>query len=165
MPFAFFGHSMGAGIAFELSRRLRRLGGIEPTHLFVSGRRAPHMPDADRPLHRLPDAEFIDELRRLNGTPAEVLDHPELMEMMLPLLRADFSVSETYTCEPRPSLSCPLTVFGGTRDHHAGPGTLEGWREHTVGRFDLRMFEGDHFFINTEQTQVLRALDGALVTA
>jgi surfactin synthase thioesterase subunit len=87
------------------------------------------------------------------------------MEVMLPLLRADFSVSESYTCGPRPSLSCPLTVLGGLRDNHSEPGALEAWREHTVGPFNLRMFDGDHFFINTAQAQVLRVLEGALAAA
>jgi medium-chain acyl-[acyl-carrier-protein] hydrolase len=162
-PFALFGHSMGGAIAFELARRLRHTYGVEPQHLFISGRRAPHLPSNERPLHSLPEQEFKDELRRLNGTPPEVLEHDELMQMMLPLLRADFSVSETYKCESRPSLSCPLTVLSGLQDTHAEPACLESWREHTVGRFNQLVFNGDHFFINTAQRPVLRALESALL--
>lgn len=161
-PFAFFGHSMGAAIAFEAARRLRLERGAEPQHLFVSARRAPHLPDAERPLHDLPEQEFIEELRRLNGTPPEVFEHPELMQMMLPLLRADFSISETYVFEQRPSLSCPVKAFGGLRDPHVEQAGLEAWREHTAGAFNLCMFDGDHFFINAATQQLLRLIAGAL---
>lgn len=161
-PFALFGHSMGGAIAFEVARRLRSEYGVEPQHLFISGRNAPHMRHTLRPLYNLPEPEFREELRRLNGTPAEVLEHPELMEVLLPLLRADISLSQTYNYESRPSLSCPITVFGGAGDTDAVPAGLEAWREHTVGAFNLKMFEGDHFFINTSRQQLVRALEDAL---
>jgi medium-chain acyl-[acyl-carrier-protein] hydrolase len=164
-PFALFGHSMGGAIAFEVSRRLRREYGVEPQHLFISGRSAPHLTNNLRPIYNLPEPEFKEELRRLNGTPAEVLEHPELMEMLLPLLRADISLSQTYNCESRPSLTCPLTVFGGAGDTDEVPAGLEAWCEHTVGTFNLRMFEGDHFFINTARRHLLRALENALRTS
>ena len=164
-PFALFGHSMGGAIAFEVSRRLRREYGVEPQHLFISGRRAPHLSDRPRPIYNLPEPEFKEELRRLNGTPAEVLEHPELMEVLLPLLRADISLSQTYSCVSRPSLTCPLTVFGGAEDTDEDPAGLEAWREHTVGAFNLTMFEGDHFFINTARRPLLRALENALGTS
>jgi medium-chain acyl-[acyl-carrier-protein] hydrolase len=162
-PFAFFGHSMGGAIAFELSRRLRRAYGVEPQHLFISGRRAPHLPDNEPPIYNLPEPEFKEELRRLNGTPAEVLEHPELMEIVLPLLRADITLSQTYKCEARPSLTCPLTVYGGMQDIHDEAAGLEAWREHTVGTFNLKMFDGDHFFINTVQQPLLNAVESALL--
>lgn len=162
-PFAFFGHSMGGAIAFELSRRLRRACGVEPRHLFISARRAPHLEHRGPIIYNLPEPEFREELRQLGGTPAEVLEHPELMEMLIPLLRADISVSQTYRCDTRHSLTCPLTVFGGLRDECDEPEGLAAWREHTVGRFDLKMFEGDHFFINTAQRSILDAIKTALV--
>ena len=162
-PFAFFGHSMGGAIAFELSRRLRGLYGVEPRHLFISGRRAPHLPGTLGPIYNLPEPEFKQALNRLNGTPAEVLEHEEMMELLLPLLRADISVSQTYSCEERPSLTCPVTVYGGLRDTSDDPAGLGAWREHTVRAFDLRIFDGDHFFINTAQSELLGALEGALL--
>ncbi|MFL6283821.1 MAG: thioesterase II family protein [Pyrinomonadaceae bacterium] len=162
-PFALFGHSMGGAIAFELARRLRGEFGVEPLHLFVSGRRAPHMGYAGPTIYDLPEPEFKEALRRLGGTPAEVLEHPELMELLVPLLRADIALSQTYRCESRPSLTCPLTVFGGLKDGHDEPEVLAAWREHTVGAFDMKMFEGDHFFINTEQRPLLVALERALL--
>lgn len=159
-PFALFGHSMGAMISFELARKLREQGRPQPVHLFVSGRRAPQLPNRDTMSYNLPEAELGQELLRLNGTPREVLEHPELMELMLPLLRADFSVVETYVYRPGVPLDCPLTAFGGLRDAEVSREQLEAWREQTTGEFTLRMLPGDHFFLNDPQSQalLLRAL-------
>jgi medium-chain acyl-[acyl-carrier-protein] hydrolase len=157
-PFAFFGHSMGAIIGFELARLLRRGGHELPTHLFVSGHKAPQIPKTEPFTFNLPDAEFIQELQRLNGTPREVLDHPELMQMMAPLLRADFESIQTYTYQHEPPLDCPITALGGLQDPDISRETLEPWREQTTSTFNLRMFPGDHFFLNTEQARLLRVL-------
>jgi medium-chain acyl-[acyl-carrier-protein] hydrolase len=157
-PFAFFGHSMGALISFELARLLKQAGHRGPQGLFVSGRRAPHVPCREPPLFDLPDAEFFQELGRLNGTPREVLEHPELMQLMLPLLRADFSVAENYDYAAGAPLDCPITVFGGLQDGYTNRDDLSGWREHTSAPCTVRMFTGDHFFINTAQPLLLRVL-------
>ncbi|HYP01402.1 MAG TPA: alpha/beta fold hydrolase, partial [Pyrinomonadaceae bacterium] len=154
-PFAFFGHSMGAMIAFELARHLRELGSPQPVHLFVSGRRAPQIPRAPRVRYDAPEPEFIEELRSLEGTPPEVFSHPELLQLMLPLLRADFSVVHTYAYTPAPPLDCPITAIGGLQDEEANHEHLEGWREHTRAAFKLRMLEGNHFFLNTESALLL----------
>lgn len=158
MPFAFFGHSMGAVIGFELARHLRRKRLPEPEHLFVSGRCAPQTPDIGPFDFDLPEAEFIEELRRLNGTPKEVLEHPELMQLMLPLLRADFEAIQTYNYAAEAPLDCPITAFGGTRDKDISLADLEGWREQTRSSFTLKMFDGDHFFLHTTQTALLQTL-------
>ncbi|MDZ7269879.1 MAG: thioesterase domain-containing protein [candidate division KSB1 bacterium] len=157
-PFAFFGHSMGALLSFELTRRLRRQADRLPSHLFVSGRAAPHLPDAMPALHKLPEAEFIAELRRLNGTPGEVLEHAELMQLLMPILRADFAVCETYVCEPGPPLACPITVFGGAEDPHVTRATLEPWREHTSAGFALHILPGDHFFLQSAAPMLLQIM-------
>ena len=151
-PVALFGHSMGALVAFELARRMEAAG-VPPLHLLVSGMRAPHLPLERRALHALPQAEFRDELRRLNGTPAEVLEHAELMEIMEPVLRADFEAVETYACADAPPLTCPLTAFGGEADPDVGREALAAWERHTTGRFAVRMLPGDHFFLNHPQSQ------------
>lgn len=164
MPFAFFGHSMGASISFELARLLRREGQRLPLHLYLSGRSAPHIISDDPLLHPLPEAELLDELRQLNGTPKEVLEHPELMQMMLPLLRADFSVAETYVCKTEPPLDVPITVFGGLFDKDIERAELEAWRDYTTASFKLRMLAGDHFFLNTAQATLLRLLATDLTT-
>src|ERR1700674_5350722 len=111
MPFAFFGHSLGALVSFELALRIRREYGRHPVRLLVSAARAPQFPHRRSPIHALPEKEFLAELRRLNGTPGELLDHQELMEIMLPLLRADFAVYETYSYSNETPLNCPISAF------------------------------------------------------
>ncbi len=153
-PFAFFGHSMGGLIAFEVTRCLRRLG-LRPMHLFISGARAPHLPDLDPPIHNLPQIEFIEELRRFNGTPTTILENAELMELLLPTLRADFAVLETYIYTPEPPLSCPITVFGGLEDEIVNQDELKAWKEHTNQTFCLQMLPGNHFFLQQERVRLL----------
>jgi medium-chain acyl-[acyl-carrier-protein] hydrolase len=162
MPFAFFGHSMGGMISFELARLLRGRGGREPAHLFISGRRAPHLPPDEPPTYGLPEPEFIDKVRELNGTPREVLEHPELMQLLLPVLRADFEVVQTYEYEPGPPLDAPVSVFGGLLDGEVSREDLEAWRGHTRGPFRLRMLPGDHFFLHASQPSLLAALSQEL---
>lgn len=162
-PFVFFGHSMGAMIGFEVARRLRakRLAG--PQQMFVSGRRAPQLPAKDeRRTFDLPEREFVEELGRLNGTPREVLEHPELLELILPILRADFSVCQTYAYVPGEPLDIPFTVLGGTEDTDVGRARLEAWREQTSGVFKLHMLPGDHFFINSARARVCQLVGDEL---
>jgi medium-chain acyl-[acyl-carrier-protein] hydrolase len=161
-PFAFFGHSMGALLSFELARYLRRNYGISPIHLFVSGLGAPQLPRLRPPIHEAPDSEFLSEIVRLNGTPKEVLEHSELLGLMLPLLRADFAVCETYEFSAEEPLSCPISAYGGLEDEDSVRDRLEPWREHTSGAFTLRMFPGDHFFLNSARALLLRAVAVAL---
>jgi surfactin synthase thioesterase subunit len=157
-PFAFFGHSMGAMIAYEQSRALSQQHGLEPEHLFVSGRAAPHVPDDRPPNYTLPDPEFIAEVDRLKGTPAEVLEHPELMQLLIPLLRADFELIQTYRYNEGPPLACPVTAFGGLRDEEVSAQDLEAWRQHTTGRFSVRMLPGDHFFVTSSRLLLHRII-------
>lgn len=164
-PFAFFGHSMGALIGLELSRWLRREKQVMPIHLFVSGKRAPQLSETEPPVYNLPEAEFIARLRRLNGTPQDVLDHPELMQLMVPLLQADFSVCETYEYQAEPPLDCPLTVFGGINDREVPVAELQSWREHTTSVFSLHRFPGDHFFLHAAQRDMLRIIAQKLTPA
>jgi medium-chain acyl-[acyl-carrier-protein] hydrolase len=146
-PFLIFGHSMGALIAFEVARALRRHRAPMPERLLVSGAAAPHTPRRGRALHRLADDDLITALRDLNGTPPQVLDSREMIDLVLPTLRADFELFDTYCCTPEPPLTCPLSVFGGTRDRFAPAGALEPWREHTTAGFALHMVPGEHFFL------------------
>ena len=151
-PFAFFGHSMGALVSFELARLLHKEYKCSPSHLFVSGRRAPQVPDPDPPIHTLPNSEFLQELRRLNGTPEAVLQNDELMQLLLPTLRADFAVLETYVYTPQPLLDYPITAFGGLQDPEVCCEVLEAWRDQTRAAFSLHKFPGDHFFLHTAQS-------------
>lgn len=157
-PFAFFGHSLGALVSFELARELRRLYGMHPVRLFVSSAHAPQIPHRGPLIHTLPQGEFLAELRRLNGTPIEVLEHEELMEIMLPLIRADFALYETYVYAHDSPLSCPISAFGGSHDRKVSHGDLEAWRDQTSVSFSSRMFPGDHFFMNANRPLLLEAV-------
>lgn len=152
-PFAFFGHSMGAKISFELARELRRQGMREPSYLFVSGSRAPHMPDREGPIHDLPDDQFIEHLRDYQGTPKNVLNNRELMEIFMPVLRADMKLDRTYICREMASLNCPIIALGGDNDKYATYEEVLAWRLHTKGQFTVQFLEGGHFFINTCNSQ------------
>lgn len=155
IPFAFFGHSLGAFISFELARYLRTKAMPEPQALFVSGAPAPQLRRSEPPLHDLPESELIKELRKFNGTPNEVLEHAELMQLMLPTLRADFTLLETYSYKTSKPLDCPIIAFGGTRDHSVTAALVEAWRAQTNTSFSRRMVPGDHFFVNTNRKQLL----------
>jgi len=159
-PFAFFGHSLGSLVSFELARRLRELYGVLPVRLIVSAGPAPQLRRRSTPVHNLPEKEFVAELRRLNGTPIELLNHAELMEIMLPLLRADFAVYETYEYSLAPALDCPITAFGGSEDRRITQADLAAWSAQTNDSFSLRMFPGDHFFV--KQPLVIGAISQEL---
>jgi medium-chain acyl-[acyl-carrier-protein] hydrolase len=158
LPFVLFGHSMGAALGFELARELRRRGQALPLHLFVSGRRAPQLPAREEPIWDLPEPEFLVKLRELNGTPEEVLQHEELMRLLIPILRADFQINETYEFVPGEPFDFGLSAFGGLGDVDVIRDDVAAWQEHTRGRFRMRMLPGDHFFINGSRDLVLEAI-------
>lgn len=160
LPFALFGHSIGALIAFELTRRLRRDKGPQPDWLFVSACTAPQLArPSHQPLHDLPRDELVAELRRLQGTPEAVLDHPELLDLLLPALRADFAVWETYRYTDEPPLACPLTAVGGRDDPEVSEEGVRAWAQQTTGPFDAHLFPGDHFFLRPAQDQLLEVVN------
>lgn len=147
VPYALFGHSMGAMIVFELARELRRRKASGPAHIFVAGRRAPQWVDEKPNLSGLPPDEFASEVRKLNGTQEEFFEQPELMEMLLPLMRADFEMIETYQYYPEEPLACRITAYGGISDTEVTVESLKAWQQQTSSKFILRMLPGDHFFI------------------
>lgn len=158
VPFALFGHSMGALISFELTRYLRRNALPMPVQLFVSAHRGPQLPMRRAPAHNLPDDELIDLLRRFGGTPQAVLQHAELMQVMLPILRADFELCETYSYQPEAPLECAISVFGGEQDTQVNVQELQAWRQQTRKSLTVRMFPGDHFFLHGQQDLLLQTL-------
>lgn len=162
LPYALFGHSMGALLSFELARQFHRQGEPGPAHLFVSAFRAPQFPDPEPPLHDLPENAFIAELRRLSGTPEEVMRNTELMHLMVPMLRADFAIHETYGYTEEDPLACPISAFGGQQDNEVSYEELMGWREQTAIAFTLRMLPGTHFFIHSSRALLLRAVSDDL---
>jgi len=163
-PFALFGHSMGALVAFELAREIRRRAGREPTRLFLSGRGGPRYPDPTRTVYRLPDVDFIERLRELNGTPDEIMNNAEMREVFFPTLRADFAVCERYRYREGAPLACAVSVLGGSRDEDRPPELLQEWRRETTGPFALHMFPGDHFFVRTARQLVLDVIARDLET-
>lgn len=162
-PFAFFGHSLGAITAFELSRQLRRQNGAQPLRLFVSGSRAPQIPDPHPPLQHLPDDDFVQEVSvRYKGIPREILENAEMLALLLPALRADFAMSDTYVYDDEAPFDFPISCFGGLQDHSSPRTHLEAWRQQTGNAFSLNMFEGDHFFLKASRLSLLQAVCGQL---
>jgi medium-chain acyl-[acyl-carrier-protein] hydrolase len=163
-PYMLFGHSLGALIAFELARRFVAHARPLPVALVVSGKRAPHTPSRRRPFARLPDAEFIREIAAYKGTPASILENAELMELILPRLRADATLFDDYQYRSSGPLPCPIVAFGGTEDAHINHTELLAWGELT-NTFSYRTFEGDHFFIHSNHDEVSRALSEVIDSA
>jgi medium-chain acyl-[acyl-carrier-protein] hydrolase len=163
-PYALFGHSLGALLAFELARWLRRRGGPQPQQLFVSSRRPPQLPEPYPPVASLPDEEFTAKIQqRYGGIPQVILQEPELMTMFLPILRADFKVLESYRYSVEPPLACALAVFGGSEDAIATPSALGEWQQHTAGAFSMREFAGGHFYLQTLRTEVVSGVVDVLL--
>ncbi|WP_432721090.1 alpha/beta fold hydrolase [Jeongeupia wiesaeckerbachi] len=158
--YALFGHSLGALIAFELAHALVERGLPAPVALFAAGASAPsHRDDAHyRALALADDNQLKNELRRLGGTPEELLDNEELMALMLPILAADFRLCASFKRRDRPALSCPLHVFGGTQDASVPDSALAGWEGETTGPFSVERFEGGHFFVQRQGNVLLRRL-------
>jgi medium-chain acyl-[acyl-carrier-protein] hydrolase len=156
-PFAIFGHSMGALIGFEVARRLRQTGLPEPAWLIASGHAAPNTPDTRSHISHLPESEFISAAKKLNGFPEAILQIPELLKMVTPILRADFQLHESYRYLEGAPLDCPISVFGGTGDD-VRTEDLARWEELTTASCSLRMLPGDHFFVNTAREELTRAI-------
>ena len=158
-PFAFYGHSMGALLAFELCRKLRRHHGLLPFHLFVSGYRAPQLQPSESPFSHLPNEEFIDRVRQYGGVPDFVAQDEELMDIFLPILRADFEMTESYVYKQEAPLECPITAFGGLSDPKISTEKITAWSIHTSSRFSTHFFPGGHFFLHDSESLVLKQVN------
>lgn len=151
LPMALFGHSMGAVVAFELARFLRQRGKRQPVHLFLSGRRGPRVIREDPPTYDAPDPEFISRLRQLEGSTPEILSNPELLEILLPILRADFEAIQTYRYRPSEPLNISITGFSGANDTDASLKDMQGWKLETTARCLFHKLPGGHFFFQTSK--------------
>ncbi|GAB2912916.1 thioesterase II family protein [Streptomyces mayteni] len=160
-PLAFFGHSMGAILAFETARRLEREKGLVAAALFASGRRGPATRRTET-VHEADDDQLVDEIRKLSGTNSQLLADPEILRMVLPAIRADYRAIETYLRPPGPGLNCPLHVLTGDADPKVTVEEAEAWRAETEGPFDLRVFEGGHFYLSRHQDAVNETVAAAL---
>jgi surfactin synthase thioesterase subunit len=163
-PFAFFGHSMGAVLAFELTRTLRRTPGASlPSHVIVSGRQGPRAPSRFPRIAHLPDDEFLKALdERYGGIPAEVAREPELLRLLLPCIKADILSVEKHDWVEEEPLEVPITALCGTDDPTTFPEEAELWGRETTGSFALGLVPGDHFFLNTARAQVIQIVARAL---
>ncbi|MCX2953673.1 thioesterase II family protein [Lentzea sp. NEAU-D7] len=159
--YALFGHSVGALVAYLVARRIVERGGQPPRHLFVSGRPAPQLPNTRRELRALPTDDLVGELRALGGLPDVLLKERSLLELFLPLLRADMSVNETYRHVPGPPLPIPLTVFGGTDDPRAEHAELAAWQELSADSA-LVTYPGGHFYLEDRVPEMLEVVRGRM---
>jgi len=157
VPFAFFGHSMGAVVAFELARWLRRQS-RQPLALIVSAARAPQFRRGHVPPPDPADEQFLAELRRLQGMPEEVLEREDLLAMVLPALRGDAALYRRYVYDEEAPLACPIHAFGGEADPNVTRRHLEAWAEQTTAGFSLRLLPGGHFYPPEAEGELLRAL-------
>lgn len=161
IPYAFFGHSLGSRVAYELCYRLMSRRLPLPGCFIASGSRAPHLPKEKPDLYDLPEKEFIQKLRNMNGTPKELLENKLLMELVIPLLRADFKISDTYLAK-KARMPFPILVFSGEDDRDIAPYQLESWNDLTTQCCELATFPGDHFFIDQCREQVLTKISSVL---
>lgn len=161
--YSFFGHSMGAKIAYELAQKILRNGIKGPEHIFFSGRGAPYVPGKDeKEYHKLPDEEFKKEILNLGGTPKEFFEHPELLEVFLPLLKNDFKLAtrEIAGVEINP-LPCDITVLLGN-DEELLPKQVDNWKKHTNKNCSIHFYNGDHFFINEKVEDIVSKINNTL---
>ncbi len=163
-PYALFGHSMGGVIAYELAQKIRQLPCAQPVHMFFSGRGAPHIAaEDDDPYWHLPDHEFKEKILELGGTPREFFEHPELLEVFLPLLKNDFKIAELYRgSETVKPLETDITVFIG-KEEEVTSERIIGWKTHSQRLCSLHFFNGGHFFINEQTQKVVKIINNTLL--
>ena len=162
--YALFGHSLGGLLAFEVARRIRDAAGRPPLALFVAGCLAPDAP-APPPVHDLPRDELLAWLEDMGGLDPEIARLPDLVEILMPALRADLAVYDTYRYQPAPPLEWPIHVLAGLSDPTVRHADLQAWQAHTTGAFTIHALPGDHFFIHDATAQVLRIVEGGLPAA
>ncbi len=162
VPYLLFGHSLGSLISFELTRYIRGPGSPMPLHLILSGHRAPHRPPLMPPIHQAGDEQFLTQVKAMGGTPDAVFENEEIVELMLPPLRADFTVCENYRFLEDKPLDIPINVFGSDQDCHAHEADILAWEQHTTGTFKSKMFHGNHFYFQNDPEPLLSSINQSL---
>jgi medium-chain acyl-[acyl-carrier-protein] hydrolase len=158
LPYLFFGHSMGALMAFEVARHLRQNELPQPHGLLLSGHRAPQLPRTEADVRHLPDEDFLRKVLALEGTQPEMAENAEFRELWLPALRADFALCETYAYEDQPPLGCPIMAMGGVHDAQVLPSDLRAWHTQTTGPFSTHLFPGGHFYLHQHRERFMQTL-------
>jgi medium-chain acyl-[acyl-carrier-protein] hydrolase len=164
-PLAFYGHSFGGLVAFELARRLRQLGRTSPQHLFVGASRPPHLESPFSPIHTLPENEFVEALQaRYGGIPAAIYNDREILNVFVAAMRADFTAYELYFMEHEAPLHLPITAFAGAEDQAVTAASMQEWAMHTNAEFELKVLPGAHFFPNSSIATLIQMIrDQALL--
>ena len=167
LPFAFFGHSLGAFLAFETAYAVREVTGRDPVHFFASACRAPDSVSKLPEIRQLPDEEFVSALNTLfgEGIPKAILEDQDFLKAILPAIRADVCLFERYSYIARPPLSCPLSVFGGRRDKAVQASQLAEWRTHTAGPFYCHLMDAEHFYLQSERAALTASIRSKLLSA
>lgn len=161
-PFAIFGYSFGALLAFEVSRELRRQGMAMPVHLLIAACQAPQIPDAYPPISMLGDREFVQQVEDLYEPQGEAWNHLELRNFLLPILRDDISACESYIYREEAPLSCPIDVFAGEQDRSISVGSTRHWAEQSTSTINHHVFPGGHFFIDNSADEIIALVSSAL---
>ncbi len=161
-PFALYGHSMGALLAFELARILQRNDAPLPLTLFLAAHRAPHLTPRRAPIYALSDEELVQALRRLGGLQELVVEDRELLDVLLPTLRADLTLCGLYRYSSDAPLNCPFQLYAGRKDTDVPPEDMESWSEHSTQSTSLRIFPGGHFFLRSDADALMQAIAGTL---
>ena len=160
--YAFFGHSMGALIIYELMNKIKQKGCNDPEHIFFSGRFPPHIKDYSQ-LHILDDSEFISEVYKLGGIPEELMKYDELLQLIIPVLKADYKVVETYKhIEKKTNWNFDISVFYGSEDSEIEIKHAFEWKKYTAKDCSVFKFEGDHFFINENIVKITEIINNRL---
>lgn len=160
--YAFWGHSLGSLIAYELAYKVYEESGTWPNHIFFSGSKAPHIDRTNDPIHTLPYEKFKEKLFEIGGTPKEIFESQELLDILIPILRADFCANDRYAYKDKPcKIGCNISVINSKKDD-ISLNDMVGWRTHTNGQCKIHVLDGDHFFINSNYREVINIINSSL---
>jgi medium-chain acyl-[acyl-carrier-protein] hydrolase len=164
--YAFYGHSMGSLLVYELVRKINSLPHPQPVHLFLSGGSPPHIRKSDKVYHKMPEEQFKEEIFKMGGTPREVFENKELLEIFIPLLRADYKILETYEFQPEhPVFDCGITLFNGKEDEEVTSDEIRQWQRYTKVQCPLHEYESGHFFIHDQMEDIVQIINDTLIQA